>query len=77
MVPIRAMGEWYPDFMKERNSLRLDNKNVPGPQPTLKKRKGNASLGELMAIAKRASQAVKRPYVDHGELLYDDRGLPK
>lgn len=43
----------------------------------LEKRKGKASLSELMAIAKRASKAVKRPYVDHGELLYDEHGLPK
>ena len=43
----------------------------------MEKRKGKASLGELMAIAKRASKAVRRPYVDHGELLYDERGLPK
>ena len=43
----------------------------------LEKRKGKASLAELLAIAKRASRAVKRPYVDHGELLYDKHGLPK
>ena len=43
----------------------------------LEKRKGKASLAELMAIARRASRAVKRPYVDHGELLYDEHGLPK
>ena len=43
----------------------------------LEKRKGKASLAELMAIARRASRAVKRPYVDHGELLYDELGLPK
>ena len=36
-----------------------------------------ASLAELMAIAKRASHAVERPYVDHGELLFDEYGLPK
>jgi hypothetical protein len=30
-----------------------------------------------MAIAKRASRAVKRPYVEHGELVYDEHGLPK
>jgi antitoxin VapB len=46
-------------------------------QATLEKRKGKASLGELMAIARRASRTVKRPYVDHGELLYDEHGLPK
>ena len=43
----------------------------------LEKRKGMASLADLMAIAKRASESVKRPYVDHGELLYDEYGLPK
>ena len=43
----------------------------------LAKRKGKASFTELMAIAKRASRAVKRPYVDHGTLLYDKYGLPK
>jgi antitoxin VapB len=43
----------------------------------LEKRKAKARLEDLMAIAKRASRAVKRPYVDHGELLYDDQGLPK
>lgn len=43
----------------------------------IEKRKGKASLTELMAIAKRASRAVKRPYIEHGQLLYDDHGLPK
>ena len=43
----------------------------------LEKRRAKASLPELMAIARRASRAVKRPYADHGELLYDERGLPK
>ena len=43
----------------------------------IEKRKDKASLAELMAIAKRASRAVKRPYVEHGQLLYDEHGLPK
>jgi antitoxin VapB len=43
----------------------------------IEKRNGKASLADLMAIAKRASRAVKRPYVEHGQLLYDERGLPK
>jgi antitoxin VapB len=38
----------------------------------LEKRRSKASLAELMTIARRASRAVKRPYVDHAELLYDD-----
>jgi len=40
-------------------------------------RRGKASVEELLAIANRAAAHVKRPYLDHGELLYDERGLPK
>ena len=43
----------------------------------IEQRKGKASLADLMAIAKRAARGVKRPYVDHGALLYDEHGLPK
>jgi len=43
----------------------------------LQARRGKASVEELLAIAKRASSQVKRPYLDHAEFLYDERGLPK
>jgi antitoxin VapB len=43
----------------------------------LRNRKGKASVKELLAIAQRASKQVKRPYLDHAEFLYDERGLPK
>ena len=43
----------------------------------LQARRGRASVAELLAIAKRASAQVKRPYLDHAEFLYDERGLPK
>jgi len=43
----------------------------------LQRRRGKASVEELGAIAKRAAARVKRPYVDHAELLYDKHGLPK
>ena len=42
----------------------------------LERRKGRASVDELLAIADRAAAHVKRPYVDHAELLYDANGLP-
>jgi antitoxin VapB len=32
---------------------------------------------DIRAIAKRASAHVKRPYLDHADFLYDERGLPK
>ena len=40
-------------------------------------RKSKASVAELMGIAGRAAVHVKRPYVDHADMLYDERGLPK
>jgi len=43
----------------------------------IERRKGKASVQELLAIADRAAAHVKRPYVDHAELLYDENGLPK
>ena len=43
----------------------------------LEQRSGRASVKELMAIAERAASHVKRPYLDHGQLLYDEHGLPR
>ncbi len=43
----------------------------------LQNRKRKASVAELLAIARRAAVHVKRPYLDHAELLYDEHGLPK
>ena len=43
----------------------------------IERRKGKASVEELLAIADRAASHVKRSYVDHAELLYDENGLPK
>jgi antitoxin VapB len=37
----------------------------------------SASVEELLAIADRAAAHIKRPYVDHAALLYDENGLPK
>ncbi|MBS7543060.1 type II toxin-antitoxin system VapB family antitoxin [Ancylobacter oerskovii] len=43
----------------------------------IERRKGKASVRELLAIADRAAAHVKRPYVDHADLLFDENGLPK
>jgi antitoxin VapB len=42
----------------------------------LERRGARASVEELLAIADRAAAHVKRPYLDHAELLYDEHGLP-
>ncbi|MCJ9751348.1 type II toxin-antitoxin system VapB family antitoxin [Neorhizobium sp. BETTINA12A] len=43
----------------------------------IERRKGRASVEELLAIADRAAANLKRPYVDHADFLYDENGLPK
>ena len=43
----------------------------------LPSRQGKAGLEELRAIAKRTAAHVKRQYLDHADLLYDELGLPK
>lgn len=43
----------------------------------LQSRQGKASVEEMLSIADRVAARVKRPYVDHAELLYDEHGLPK
>jgi antitoxin VapB len=43
----------------------------------LQGRQGKASVEEMLAIADRIAANVKRPYVDHAALLYDEHGLPK
>lgn len=32
---------------------------------------------ELTAVAKRATASATGQYIDHADLLYDERGLPK
>ena len=43
----------------------------------IQNRQDRGSIEELLAIARRAAALVKRPYLDHATLLYDERGLPK
>lgn len=43
----------------------------------LERRKERASVDEILAIAERVSAQLKGPYLDHGQLLYDENGLPK
>ena len=40
-------------------------------------RRRRPKTDELLAIGRRCTAALKAPPVDHGELLYDERGLPR
>jgi antitoxin VapB len=39
--------------------------------------KPETATGDLLAIGRRCAATLKGKPVDHGSLLYDDRGLPK
>ncbi|SNS68994.1 antitoxin VapB [Sphingomonas laterariae] len=43
----------------------------------IERRKGRASIDEILTIAARVSSQVQAPSAPHGELLYDEKGLPK
>jgi antitoxin VapB len=64
----RATGETMTRIVTEALRERLSR---------LEQRSARASVEELLAIAERAASHVKRPHVDHGELLYDEHGLPR
>jgi len=57
--------------------LRIVTEAVHERDERLQRRRAKASFDELRAIANRAAARVKRPCLDHAELLYDKHGLPK
>jgi antitoxin VapB len=64
----RATGETMTRVVTEALRERLAR---------LERQSARASVEELLAIAERAASHVKRPYVEHAELLYDEHGLPR
>lgn len=40
-------------------------------------RRPEATVAELLAIGRRCASTLKGPAVDHGALLYDERGIPR
>jgi antitoxin VapB len=42
-----------------------------------RRRKPEATAEELLAIGRRCASTLKGPVVEHGTLLYDERGLPR
>ena len=64
----RATGETMTRVVTEALRERLAK---------VERRRAQASVEELLAIADRAAAHVKRPTLDHADLIYDNRGLPK
>jgi antitoxin VapB len=56
---------------------RVVTEALPERLARIERRRARASVEELLTIADRAAAHVKRPYLNHAELLYDERGLPK
>jgi len=40
-------------------------------------RRSEATVTELLAIGRRCASAQKGKFVDHGSILYDERGIPR
>jgi antitoxin VapB len=64
----RATGETMTRVVTEALRERLAR---------LERRSARAGVEEFLAIAGRAASHVRRPYLDHADLLYDEHGLPK
>jgi len=42
-----------------------------------RRRRPEATVAELLAIGRRCASTLKGKPIDHGEMLYDQRGLPR
>ena len=46
-------------------------------QRVRRQRKPEATVAELLAIGHRCARTLKAKPIDHGAMLYDERGLPR
>ena len=46
-------------------------------QRVRRRRKPEATVAELLAIGRRCANTLKGKPIDHGALLYDERGIPR
>jgi len=65
----KETGETLTQAVTEALRERLDR--------VRRSRKKKGLAGELLAIGRRYRATMKGPPLDHGEFLYDERGLPK
>lgn len=42
-----------------------------------RRRKPDATVADLLAIGRRCASTLKGKPIDHAQLLYDDRGIPR
>jgi antitoxin VapB len=65
----RETGETMTTAVTEALRLRLEQ--------VRRRSKPEATAAELLAIGRRCASALQRAPVDHGTLLYDERGVPR
>jgi antitoxin VapB len=46
-------------------------------QRVRRRRQPDATVADLLTIGRRCASTLKAPPIDHGDLLYDDRGVPR
>jgi len=65
----RETGETMTTVVTEALRLRLEQ--------VRRRNKPEATAAELLAIGRRCASALQGAPVDHGTLLYDERGVPR
>ncbi len=55
--------------MMKRKARRVSGK--------LTGKKKRMTVKEMLALGRRIRKSIKGPLIDHAELLYDEKGLPK
>ena len=65
----RETGETMTNAVTEALRERLER--------VRRRQKAEVNAAELLAIGRRCAKNLKGPVVDHGKLLYDERGLPR
>jgi antitoxin VapB len=54
--------------------IKRKARKVSGKSTGKKKR---MTVKEMLALGRRFRKSIKGPLIDHAELLYDEKGLPK
>jgi antitoxin VapB len=59
--------------------VALDDENRTNPEQIRKSQAASELAARLLEIGRECASHLREPYksVDHGDLLYDERGLPK
>jgi alkylation response protein AidB-like acyl-CoA dehydrogenase len=63
-------------FRQDLKKAGLEGESIPAAEAA-RRRSPEALAAELLEIGRRCASTLKGPALDHGTLLYDERGLPR